>query len=329
MKIIVNDKHIVDFISVSVNEAVDQIANTFSFSSFFDSQNETHLEIFKPYSYNKVKIYDSENNLMVNGVIINNSFSSSASVSAVNVSGYALTGVLSDVSIPLNMFPLQSDKRSLKEVIERYIKPFGIKFVVPAELNEVVNSKFNKTTSEVGEKLADYFIRLAIQKNLILKNDVNGNLTILKLNDTVKWRFVLEENIEMNYSIDTQNIHSEIGVIRQRTKKQGGGSLTETIKNPLITEYRPIVKKLSNSEDTNMNDTKKAILASEMDGIELTINKAEWIDTLRAGDTIEVLNPECFLFEYTKFIIKSISGSADSNSSVMSLSCVLPEALIR
>lgn len=329
MKIVINDKHIVDFINVSVDESVDQMASTFSFSSYFDSSNETHKEIFKPYAYNKVKIYDSKGLLMVNGVIINNSYDSNANTSAVTLSGYSLSGVLSDVSIPLSMFPLQSDKRSLKEIIERYIKPYKIKFIVPSELNAIVNSKFNKTTAEVGEKLADYFIRLAIQKNLILKNDADGNLTILKLNNTVKWRFVLEENIQMNYSVNTQNIHSEIGVIRQRTKKQGGGSVTEIIKNPLITEYRPIVKKLSNSPDTDLNDTKKAILASEMDGIELKINKSEWIDTLRSGDTIEVLNPDCFLFEYTKFIIKSISGISDSSSSVMALTCVLPEALIR
>lgn len=329
MKIIVNDKYTVDFISVSVDTTVDELADTFSFTSFFDSSNEIHKEIFKPLSYNKVKIYDSVGSLMLNGVMINFAFGSNSETATVGVSGYALTGILGDVSIPLSMFPLQSNNRSLKEVIDRYIKPFGIKFVVPKELNEVVNLKYTKTTSEVGEKLGDYFKRLAIQKNLILVNDLNGNLTIVKLNDIVKYRFTLEENLSMNYNVNTQGIHSEIGVIRQLNKKQGGGSLSETIKNPLISEYRPIVKKLSNSEDTNMNETKKAILASEMDGITLTINKGEWIDTLRSGDTIEVLNPDCYLFEYTKFIIKSISGSADLESSVMTLNCVLPEALIR
>lgn len=329
MKIIVNDKNIIDFINVSVDSAVDQIANTFSFSSYFDSSNQTHKEVFKPMSYNKVKIFDSNDVLLLNGVMINFSFSSEPSASIVSVTGYSLTGILSDVSIPLSMFPLQSNNRSLKDVINRYIKPFGIKFIVPKELENVVNQKYTKTTSEVGEKLADYFIRLAIQKNLILTHDNNGNLTIVKLNDTVKYRFVLEENVSMGYKIDTQGIHSEIGVIRQLNKKQGGGSIRETIKNPLITEYRPIVKKLSNSPDTNMGESKKAILAAEMDGIELTINKGDWIDTLRSGDTIEVLNPDCYLFDYTKFIIKSISGSSDSESSTMNLVCVLPEALIR
>ena len=85
MKIVINDKHIVDFINVSVDESVDQIASTFSFTSFFDSSNEIHKEIFKPYSYNKVKIYDSDNVMMVNGVIINNSYDSNSSTSTVTL----------------------------------------------------------------------------------------------------------------------------------------------------------------------------------------------------------------------------------------------------
>lgn len=329
MKIIVNDKHVVNFLDVSVNSSVDDIADSFSFSSNFDSTNETHKEIFKPMSYNKVKIYDSNDNLLLNGVMMNFGFTDSSDGNIVRVSGYSLTGILQDVSIPFNMFPLESINRSLKEVINRFIEPYKIKFIVPGDLNEIVNKKISKTTSDVGQKLSDYFKDLAVQKNLILTNDVNGNLTILKLNDIVKYRLQNDDTTQMFHSIDTQSIHSEIGVIRQLNKKQGGGSIREVIKNPLISEYRPIIKKLSNSPDTNLNESKKAILASEMDNITLTISKSQWIDTLRAGDTIEVLNPNCFIFEYKKFIIKSISGSSDSESSTMTLDCVLPEALIR
>ncbi len=329
MKIIVNDNHVIDFITVSVDSAVDSIAASFAFTSVYDASNKAHKEIFKPLSFNKVKIFDSSDVLMLTGAMVGFSFTSNSTASIVAVSGYSLTGVLSDCSIPLNMFPLESNRRSLKDVIDHYIKPFGIKFAPPAALNSVINQKFTKTTSEVGEKLADYFIRLAIQKNLILTHSTDGNLTILKLSETVKWRFVLEENVTMQYNVNAQDIHSEIGVIRQLNKKQGGGSMTETIKNPLISEYRPIVKKLTNSEDTNMNESKKAILASEMDSIELIIQKAEWIDTLRPGDTIEVSNPNVSLDSYTKFIIKSISGSASAEASTMSITVVLPEALIR
>lgn len=333
MKISINDKIWINFVDVNFQSQIDSVASTLTFSSVFHSKNIEHLEAFKPLSFQSVKLYNDNNEVMFTGIMIGISFANTSSGTVVNCSCYSKTGVLNDCSIALDKFPLESFNRSLKDVIENYIKPFGLKFIIPEDSNisNLVNQKILKTSSEVGESFSDYFSRLAIQKNLLLSHDVNGNLTIVHLNKSnkVKGSFVTRDrDVAISSSINCQGMHSEVGVIKQHSKKEGGGITKSKINNPFISVYRPLVKKVNSNSETDLDTSNNAIIKREIQNIVVSVQAQGLRSNLNVGDFVEVMNMDVYIFNTCKMVIKSISLISNSSSSVTNLELVLPESLI-
>jgi len=82
-KIEISGKKIEFLSDIIINLSLDSIASTFSCRTRFNPENDDHKELFKPLSYQTVKIYSSDDKLMLTGTILNHAFESNKDLNLV------------------------------------------------------------------------------------------------------------------------------------------------------------------------------------------------------------------------------------------------------
>jgi len=326
MKIKINNKFYDFFDKVNINLSLDTIASSFSFAARFNPQNIQHQLVFQPLIYSKVEIFNNNDFLMFTGLIVNTQLISTKTPTLSTVSGYSLTGVLEDSTIPYSGYPLEKSNVSLNDITRGLLRDFDLDYVVDKTVANDVELIYKKTVAEPSETVKSYLSKLASQRNIILSHTNKGELLFYRPDVKAKPKLFLnkENTISMGLGVNGQSIHSEISVIRQPSKGNNNLNPVDEVINPMVFKYKPMVKVLSSGTDT---DTKKAannILADELKNISFTVelNREEDVSP---GDVIEVQNDEIFLFKRTKLVISSISLKEDIKSKSMSLKLVMPE----
>ena len=362
MKIKINGNYYANFTDFSYEQNLDSVGSVFSFACRFDQEER---QLFKPLSFLKVQFYNEDDSLFFTGIITNHNFQSNSMSNLVVLSGYSLPGVLEDCNIPHSAYPLESNNMNLREIANKFIKPFGLKLIVDISAQREVEKNYPKTAATPEESIKEYLSKLAAQRNVILSHDENGNLLLFKPNvkQTPVAYFNKESGVEMSLEVSGQDIHSETTNLRQpKPKKEAkkkkpkvdseeyeddlGYNVKEktnpiptpkikkvkelpqyfsTMKNPLVSAYRPAVKVLSEGEDFSTGDAVKNQFADELKAIKISLKLDSW-QNIKPGDIIEVENEEIYLRDKTKLIVLSISKTRNAEEDGMSLETVIPEA---
>lgn len=195
---------------------------------------------------------------------------------------------------------------------------------VTTTLNEV-DVVIPKSTADATESIKSYIAKLCSQKNILLSHNQRGDLVLFKPNlGRVVYSFNKQNTLNMGLSFNGQGLHSDISVIRQPSKKNTTTSTVDSVKNPIIRLFRPKIKTLSSGEDTDTKNAANNELASELKSIGLKINVDRTIGLL-PGQIVDVENPEVFLYQKTKFMVKDINIKETVNSETMEITLVLPE----
>jgi prophage tail gpP-like protein len=350
------DGHIVDFFTaVSVSLKLDSIASTFTFQTRFSAQNIDHQELLKPLQYKRVEIFSGSNRLMLTGTILNHHFQSNMGRNLVTISGYSLSGILEDVTIPVKDYPLESTGRSLKDIATRLCGLYNIGLVIADTGNKLAydplpkekkiffsdRSKFEKLKSKVSqvfgrtsasptESVKGYLAKLASQKNLILSHTNKGEVLLFSVDYDAKpaYFFTKGNTISMDFKINGQGLHSEINVVRQPSDENAGVSTADKAINTLIPIFRPTTKILTSGTDTDVKDGADNELAAELRGITLTLKLQgvnEFLD-LAPGDIISVHNHYIYCYAYNRFMIETITFNEDPKESTTEINCLIPES---
>ena len=319
MKIKVND--------ITISMVLDSVASAFSFSARFNPKNPQHKELFRPLGYPKVEIYHDDGRLLLTGVVLNQNQKSKAEPELITLSGYSKGGVLDDCNIPLTAYPLESLKRSLYDIASRLLNIFSLNLVVAPNVLKDVNAIYEKTSAEPTDSITSYLAKLAAQRNIVLSHDEKGNIVLFRPNANAAPRYFFdsENTVDMSWSVNGQQLHSDIDVIRQPSEDNPGVSLADKAKNPLIGAYRPSVSILSSGKET---DTKRAAdnkMASELSGLVLNLAFEKYVEVL-IGDIIEVQNEEVYLYQRTRFMVSAINLKETETGITTELSVVLPES---
>lgn len=212
-----------DFIeSFAFSQGLDSVASSFGFTVVFNPEDENHRNIFRPLSYPKVEFFDDNDKKFFTGIILNHSFAVTAVPDVLALSGYSLSGNLEDCTIPYSLYPLESNKRSLKEIAERYLKPFNIKIVVEESARKDMSLVYEKTSAEPKDTIKEYLSKLASQRNILLSHNENGDLVFFKPDFASKPKFTYTEENSLNITLEVngQNMHSDITILRQPEKKK-------------------------------------------------------------------------------------------------------------
>jgi prophage tail gpP-like protein len=335
MQLRINNKLFNYFLSVDVTLKFATVGSTFTFDAYFDTNNEEHKQIFKPFSYNKAEIIHN-NEVILTGVMLNNSSVDNIVKEKVTINGYSKTGVLEDCEIPTTLYPLQSDKRSLKEITERLIKPFGLTLIVDPAVLKAATKVYSVTTANEKQSIKAYLTELATQRNIIFTNTAKGELllTIANISDkpVINIKDTTNKKMRMTLVTNGQKMHSIITAQKQADEFGDNGG-ESSIENPYgKAAFRPKVKTQSSGDDIATADVVKNLLATELKNIKLVISFEGWtwlvngLETLIEVNTIiSVQSDELYLFKKTNFFIESVQFIGDNKTQTTTITCVLPE----
>lgn len=327
MKVKINGQYITFFDEVIYSLTLDSVASAFSFVGRYNAANPLHRKIFKPLSYAQVEIFNDQDKLLLTGTIINHSKESKQTPDLWRLSGYSKAGVLEDSNIPYSQYPLESNRRSLADISNRLINPFGLSLVIDPSVSRQVNTIFENTVAEPSESIKDYLAKLAAQRNVVLSHTEKGDLLYFRpdTKSTPKFRFNKENTLNINLGVQGQGLHSEITVLRQPGEDSENLSPVDTVKNTIINSFRPAVKTLSSGTETDTKDAANNQMASELKNITISISIDRVLDLL-PGDIVEVQNDEIFLSEYTRLMVNNVTLKETTAESNMTLNLLLPES---
>lgn len=323
---------------INFSKALDSIASTFSFSIYFDKDNEEKRSIFTPLSYHLVEIFDDQK-LVLTGTFLNHAFVSDENTNLVSVSGYSKCGILEDCSIPRQLYPLESLNKSLSEICNKIFKYFDIKFVVDPSVQKDMNLIFKKSIAGEDESVKDYIAKLAAQRNIVLGHNEKGEVVFFRPSEKsqVKMQLTKENTLKMGLNANGQNMHHTLMVLRQPTmprgrktegtdKKKPNLKFYDSINNPLVLNTkRNTVKVMTSGEDVDTVKAVQNLRADQMKNISIDVSFENWVD-LNCGDVVDVINPEIFIYTPTKFMVGSVSKTEDTQSKTMNISLNPPEA---
>ena len=182
--------HVIDkYESVNVSLGYDTIADEFSFIVLFDPNNATDRAIFKPGTYQRCSI-SHNGELLITGVMLCHSFSSSATKQLASLSGGSVTGILAECSVftgsvtgnvvmpgDASTGSLQHDGDNLVAITNKVIAKYGLPAcVVDNNVADECNKVFTSTAAKVTETAEHYLSTLARQRNLVLTHTTDGRI---------------------------------------------------------------------------------------------------------------------------------------------------------
>lgn len=328
MKIKIGGKYFLYFNGFAVSRKLDSVASTFSFISKFNPDDLEARPIFKPFTYPSVEVYTDDDKLLLTGSITTHDFNSKSAPELVQVSGYSKGGILEDCNIPLSSYPLESINGNLRDISTKLLNIYGLTLIVDKSVQKEVGLNYAKSVAEPTETVKDYLAKMAAQRNIVVSHDAKGNILYFRPDTKAvsKYSFTKENCLSMSMGCNGQDLHSTISVIREPSHKNGGVQSSDTVNNPLCKIKRTSTKKMSSGEDTNTTRAVKAALAAELTAMTVTVNIKNWIDDLECGDIVDLQNPDLFLFNKTRFMVREIAQQQNQQEKTMDLTLMLPEA---
>lgn len=323
-----------EYNGVSVSLRYDSVASTFSFDVLFEPERSDHREVFQPATYKSVTI-EHEGELLITGQLLSHSFRSSSITELTSVAGYSKTGVLEDCEIPTSVYPLQSNKLTLRQIANKILKPFKLDLVVDPIVQSVVDKVYPVSTASDSQSCKQYLAELAGQRHVMLTHNERGGLVMTQAQVSappIHDFYVKDQWLSMELGFDGQAMHSEITMIKQQTKgrKDGthkkGNAGQAAIKNPYVpsSQFRPRTVRQTSGE---MVDTKNAVrnmLSEEIATIPLKIEIKGWKlngRIVRPNTVVTVTNPDLYLYNKTRWFVAQVDFHGDQNAETALLTC--------
>ena len=334
------------FNGFSVQLDYNAVASKFSFNALFEPSNLLHRELFKPFSYNPIKVYYKDK-LLLTGTILNMKYSSKAEQSLVNIEGYSKAGVLQDCNVHKKDYPIEWIDATTLFVIEKLITPFGLTVTVKGEAKEILNEEEPKISIGESEKISSFIAKLCLDKGLVLSHDSYGNLVIEKTvtpKESVQLFSGQDPNISMGLSVNGQAMSSHIYMVKEQ------GMDFESLKNidlqgvydsfgyaeyddydKFVESYRPITLKASTGKEKDLkaaNRKKRGALLKKALKLSVSSERIEFLngELITPNTVISVKNDDLFMFKETNFFIESVTVKQSLAGDNCTFTCVKPES---
>ena len=314
----------------TVSLRFDSIASTFSFSYYYDNSTRVNTDISAVLDYKKCSLIENGFTLLT-GTILNHGFSSKVAKELSSISGYSLPGILNDVVVPPESYPLQFDKLTLKEITKKLCDPFKISFIIQPSVSKLMNEVIEETEIDPTEKIGDYLAQMASDRNIVLTHSPEGYLVFTKANTEGPSVFDFGGDsiaTSKNLSINGQGMYSQITAIAESDDTPSNAA-EETLINPYVEEFRPMVVIQGSGNDTTTKQVARTALGKQLKNIKLTISVSRWTDKnnnlWQTNTIITVVDPELKIFKKARFFVEGVTFVGDSKNQTAVLSCVVPE----
>lgn len=315
--------------SVRITRAIDMI-DTVEFTAPFEPDAPGFRESFRPFSFQRVEILVGGQTLFT-GTMVGVTPSSDSNSNTIQVSAYALPGVLNDCTPPPppnDAESLQFDGQTLRTIATSICAPFGI----GVQFDASAGPAFEEVACEPGQRALAFLTDLAQKRGLIISNTETGELLFRRGAATgqpvARLRQGFSPTTAVRPSFSPQEYHSHITGISPVAVGTEGSQFT--VKNPrLLGVVRPLTFKVNDSEDT---DTKVAVDAKIgrmfANMVSYMVEVATWRDPAgnlwQPGDLVTLTAPRAMVYAETQLQIRNVDFSRTADGESATLNLVLP-----
>ncbi len=320
MKLIINAKEYTNFSSYTIKLKYNAIASTFSFTGYDDFFEGV-------FDYDSAVIRDNDNNTLLVGNILTPALNSQPEPELKSINGYSTPGKLQDVSIPIDLYPLQFDRLTLNEVAKKILGYFKIVYNIDSAVISDMNKTFEKINDDPGKSPKQLINRLASQRNIILTHNELGEVVFTRIDaEKLPAVFSIDEGDSgiknMTLKTDARSMHSDITVMREASKDNPDAGQA-TVINPYVSQKlkRPLVKVLRSGDIFDVEKAARNELSKEIGTISLNINETKFV---KPGNVIEVKSKNLNIPKFQRFFVEetTITGDAKEDTEKYALKCV-------
>lgn len=328
--IIVNGKKFIGWDEIEFIRSMDSFGS-FNFRSVWEPQNKEFRDVFRPFQYQSVGIFEGTE-LLFNGTMLPPRPVTSAKSRTVEVSGYSIPGVINDCTPPISSLPLERDVQDLQQIAKALLDPFGIK----VEFDGEPGPTFDREAIEPTQKIFRYLIKLAQQRKLIITDTPEGACKFHTETETGNPVAVINEGDPGISSITPafreQDYYSHISGQGDAffALLAGAAGSQYTVVNPRLTGIlRPLT---FNADDTVIGDIKSAVEAKAgrmfANAVAYTLVIPTWRDAnnnlWKPNTTIKITAPDAMIYSSYEFLIRRIIYRRTAKQDIAILTLVIP-----
>lgn len=327
------------FTNISVRLKYDSVASTFSITSNFIGTEEQR-ELLRPLQYKQVQIYvggPNDRNLILTGLILRHEFKTTGNPEGIKISGYSLPGVLADCEIPTSVYPLQDDNKSIKDITEKILQPFGLQLYINQIATEDANRVVEQTTADEVGNAASYIVKMASQYNIVVGHTRRGRLlfTRVRADEQPRSNYVEGQGdfISATLKVDGQAMHNRYTILRQPDYLDTADTNPEeTVNNNLVPVFRPKVKKqtIGNTDVIN-NAARSARMRGLADSVSITLqlSNLHYQDgsIITPNRIITLTAPSIYINNKISIFVQEVTLNQTAAGVSSTLKCLLREAL--
>lgn len=319
---------------VDIDLSLDDIADRFTLSGPFDYENPSIVDVFRPYKYREVGIYVGGQKVMT-GTMIKPKTNNTGNSSTITVEGYSSPGIMADVNVSPDNWPLSINGLNLEEIANKLLSPFEIDVVFEADPGAKF-TKADKARLEPDEQIGNFLIKLAKQRGLIISSNEKGELIFKTIGDAIATMSLKGGEwpvINSSTTFDGQTMFTEITALGTNNKK--GFGQKATVENPALAnapKNRPMVFKASDIAAGGLQAAATAKLGRMIaESVQIDLDLVGWFQP-QPESTIWKPNQRIFfesardmLYE-DEYIIRNVKLSKGPDAATTSISLVFPES---
>jgi len=316
LRFIINGKE-VNVISGRCTLCLDTLSDGFSFS--VDAKNAPKI---KPFGYEECEVYLDDIKL-IDGVIYNGDTESSAKSEIVNVTGYAKSKDIVD-SNPEPPFVFR--EKTLKQICESLCELYG------RTIKDNVNDsyKFKKSKIERQEKISEFLVKLAKQRQVLLRSNSIGEIEITRANTESEPILFIDDESELaepiKFSYNGEKRFSKYIALGKNPKRNNKG----VFKDPNIKRYRVYSDK---ADESTPDEIKKpadwACRQAQAESVTVSFSVSGFYndkkEPIRENNIVSIERETLFMIPGTDLLISSVEYEQEKDSKLTKINCVLPE----
>jgi prophage tail gpP-like protein len=320
VEIVVEGRKFAAWSEVEITLSLDTFS-TIRLVAPFEPERKEFRDVFRPFEFQSLKVTVGGRPLFT-GTVLCPYARADAKSRSVEVTGYALPGVLQDCPLPGDQ-AREFKKLGLRAITEQLAKPFGLTVTMGAGADE--GTKFDKVKIEEGERVFDFVAMLARQRDLVVSNTPEGALLLwrsVELGDPVVILVEGEPPLSrVTAEFNPQEYYSEITGFACAKRGRAGAKHREP--NPWLTKMRPFTFRL---EDTEKADTAQATRARLgrmfANAAAYTVEDLPtWRDP---NTTMKLTAPSAMIYRRSEFLIRHVTLKQSKLKESCDLGLVLP-----
>ena len=324
VSVLIDGKRFENWENINLNLSLDSI-DTFGFSTPFGPEtDQVFRETFLPLSYKNVEIRLNDEPIL-KGIL--SSKSSSIAEKTLSLGGYSRPGILNDLPVPFDKYPLEFKDQDLQRIAAQLAAIYD----VGMKVSGAIGAPFKAVSPEPTQKILEFLAELAKKRSVLFSNTAAGELRFFsppRSGPTTPLRQGEIPLLDAKIDIDEQNYFTSVTGLGASLAGRDPEAFTMPLP-ALPGVNRPFVYTVSEATGAELEAAVKfkagRIFAN---AVKISADVLGWRDVENKiwtpGDFISLQGQSIFLYNETKLMIRSASLSQSANDETVSLNLVFP-----